>query len=166
MSLPNFTQAKQKAAKILEDFGYKDLCVDPVAICDSLGVLVKFGDFGENKAKISGFFYQKENCIYVNSNETPRRQTFTIAHELGHYIMHKEYIESKDYKVVFRDSETVNDKSDIEKEADCFAAHLLVPKFMLDKYYKRLNLTIQELSDLFLVSQSVIVNRIKTEYGK
>lgn len=50
-----------------------------------------------------------------------------------------------------------------EQEADVFAAHLLVPKFLLDRYYKIAS--IDDLSQLFVVSMPVIKNRIQFEYG-
>jgi Zn-dependent peptidase ImmA (M78 family) len=89
-----------------------------------------------------------------------------MAHELGHKLLHSDWIQTSDYQVVFRiDSAMDMESKDYrEKEADCFADHLLVPKFMLDRYYKIAS--IEELSVLFAVSMPVIRNRIRTEYGK
>lgn len=44
------------------------------------------------------------NEIYVNKNEYPKRQTFTIAHELGHKILHEPWPVSQDYQVLLRDT--------------------------------------------------------------
>tara|TARA_R110002072_G_C7539176_1_gene498086 strand:- start:258 stop:476 length:219 start_codon:yes stop_codon:yes gene_type:complete len=33
--------------------------------------------------------------ITVNSNEGPQRRRFTAAHELGHYIIHRDMIDGK-----------------------------------------------------------------------
>ena len=50
-----------------------------------------------------------------------------------------------------------------EKEANTFAANLLVPRFMLDQYWKMM--PIEQLSQLFAVSVPVIKNRLAFEYG-
>lgn len=51
----------------------------------------------------------------------------------------------------------------IEKEANCFAANLLVPKFMLEKYipdYVSGKISIKELSLIFEVSADVMGYRL------
>jgi len=160
---PDFKKAQQEALKLLDKFGYTSPSVDPVKICKDLGIRVFFANFTGDDDKISGFFYGEKNEIYVNEKEYPQRQTFTIAHELGHKIMHEEWLNSSEYKVLLRNS--INDSNDSkEKEANAFAAHLLVPKFMLDKYYKIASL--EELATLFMVSVPVIRARIQFEYGK
>jgi Zn-dependent peptidase ImmA (M78 family) len=65
-------------------------------------------------------------AIIYNSGVSEGRQRFTIAHELGHYLMHRsllppEGLECSEESVTFRDGE------DMEKEADTFAAYLLMP---------------------------------------
>jgi Zn-dependent peptidase ImmA (M78 family) len=47
-----------------------------------------------------------------------------------------------------------------EVEADAFAANLLVPKNMLERYYRVAS--VYELSKIFVVSEQVINNRLKT----
>lgn len=160
---PDYKNAQQEALKLLDKFGYTFPAVDPARICRDLGIRVYFANFEGDDDKISGFFYGEKNEIYVNQKEYPQRQTFTIAHELGHKIMHEEWLNSSNYKVLLRTS--INDSEDPkEKEANAFAANLLVPKFMLDKYYKIAS--IEELATLFMVSAPVIRARIQFEYGK
>ncbi len=67
--------------------------------------------------------------------------------------------------MLFRDAVFNVEKKDWrEKETDRFVANLLVPKFMLDEYYKIA--FVQELSDLFIFSMLFRQNRIKFEYGE
>lgn len=56
-----------------------------------------------------------------------RRKRFTFAHELGHFMCHRELQDS------FEDSEeSLNDfRDDIEREANVFAAWLLMPANLL-----------------------------------
>ncbi len=164
----NYKLAIKKAHELIKFFGYEEPPIDPVKIAQGLGIKVYFAGFTEESDKlISGFFNSKENAIYVNKNEFTPRQTFTIAHELGHHQLHKEWAESKDYKILYREQLTKRQTDYREQEANAFSAHLLVPKFMLNKY-KNLA-TISQLATLFVVSESVIKYRLmdnhEHEYG-
>lgn len=154
-------KAKREATDIVERFGITSPPIDPVQIARELGLKVYFAKFGQEMSKISGFYDFEENAIFVNEEEYPLRQTFTVAHELGHYLLHKEWAESNDYKVLLRDD--MNSRDPYEIEANEFAGNLLCPRFMLDKYFGSLG--IQQLSRLFAVSIPVINIRLSKEYG-
>jgi len=160
---PDFKKAQEAALALLDEFGYEVPPIDPVIISRELGIRVYFVEFEKEDDNISGFFSADENAIYVNKNEYAPRQTFTIAHELGHKRLHEEWLKSSDYKVLLRD-QSAAPKDPIEQEANVFAAHLLVPKFILQKYKDIAS--IQELATLFMVSEPVIRARLKHEYGK
>ncbi|MCK1650474.1 ImmA/IrrE family metallo-endopeptidase [Bradyrhizobium sp. 149] len=159
---PNYRRAKSEASRLLGDFGIDFPPVDPVTIARNLGMKVVFVEFDREHDNISGFYDPAENSIYVNSEEFALRQTFTIAHELGHKILHEEWAKSADYKILYRD-QLLADDDPHEKEANAFAANLLVPRSMLDLYWDKLSLS--ELSKLFAVSVPVIKNRLSFEYG-
>lgn len=93
----------------------------------------------------------------VNSNQHPRRQRFTLAHELGHYILHKEKnAEFKD-STFFRSSNMDN----LEYMANDFAAQLLMPD---DKVNKFINQGVRNLGDLakkFDVSVAAIKYKVE-----
>jgi Zn-dependent peptidase ImmA (M78 family) len=72
--------------------------------------------------------------------------------------MHSEYAKSGEYKVLPRRNSYVGVKPPEEREADAFAANLLVPESML-KAYKGVA-SVSELATLFAVSEQVIVNRL------
>lgn len=135
--------------------------MNPVEVARNLGVDVRFVRFNEDSKGVSGFYDPDENAIYVNKDEFPLRQTFTIAHELGHAVLHREWARGSDYRVLMRDNETDYGEPH-EKEANAFAAHLLAPRDMLDEY-KSLSET--DLSRLFAVSVPMIRNRLSFEYG-
>lgn len=158
---PDYRRAKEEANNLLDQFGFTRPPVDPVRICRDLGLDVRFVVFRTKSKEISGFYDFEDRTIYVNSEEYPKRQTFTVAHELGHYRLHEEWARSGDYRVLLRD-QSLEEKNPREQEANAFAAHLLVPRSMLDVY--RRVATIEELSDLFLVSMPVIRNRLKFEF--
>jgi Zn-dependent peptidase ImmA (M78 family) len=90
------------------------------------------------------------------------RQAFTLAHELGHWLLHNEKLrESPELSILFSKPLGELNKEPIEKEANCFAASLLVPKSFLEEYKDEDPLTIAQ---IFGVSQDVIGFRIKDEY--
>lgn len=159
---PDWKKSQKEAINLLEEFGITSPPVDPVNIARSLGIKVFFAEFAPEDNSISGLYDADENAVIVNQDEFPPRQTFTVAHELGHKRLHEEWLKSSDYKVLLRD-QLANSKDPIEQEANNFAAHLLVPKFLLDKYRKIAS--IKELATLFAVSEPVITFRLKREYG-
>jgi Zn-dependent peptidase ImmA (M78 family) len=77
---------------------------------DCSGVLVRTGDSA---------------VIGVNVMHHPNRQRFTIAHELGHYMLHKPgtYVDRAFYRNTESGSGTIKE----EREANQFAAALLMP---------------------------------------
>jgi Zn-dependent peptidase ImmA (M78 family) len=159
---PDYTRVKREVSRIIGDFSLIEPPVNPVDIARQLGIKVYFVKFDGDSKNISGFYDCDDESIYVNHEEYPLRQTFTVAHELGHKIMHSDWAKSADYKVLLRDAEYDGSDSH-EKEANAFAAHLLVPRFMLDRYWK--STTVEGLSQLFAVSVPMIKNRLAFEYG-
>ena len=159
---PDYRRVKQVVRGIIAEFDLKDPPVNPVKIARDKGVRVVLVEFSGDADQISGFFDCEENAIYVNKREFPLRQTFTVAHELGHALLHKDWAASEDYKILLRDSDYNGDDA-YEKEANAFAAHLLVPRFLLDQYWQ--SNSIESLSRLFAVSVPMIKNRLAFEYG-
>jgi len=160
--IPDYRLVKRKVQELLEEAGVEHPPVNPVAMAREHGLDVKFVSFSGKFSQVSGFYDPSEEAIYVNKDEPPLRQTFTIAHELGHALLHKEWASSDAYKLFWRDPDRNNDDPH-EKEANAFAAHLLVPRSLLDQYYQ--NLSESDLSRLFAVSVPAIKNRLSFEYG-
>lgn len=158
---PNYDRVKAQVQEIREQFDLYEPPVNPVAIARGLGVGVKFVEFEQEYDNVSGFYDPDDHTIYVNKHEFPLRQSFTIAHELGHALLHRDWASSANYKVLMRDSMTDVGEPH-EKEANAFAAHLLVPRDILDRYS---DLSLPNLSKLFAVSVPMIKNRMSFEYG-
>lgn len=152
----DFKKAEATALGLLRDFGVTKPPINPVEIAARLDVKVWFVEFAGEYSKVSGFYDVDEQAIYVNKDEYPHRQTFTVAHELGHHLLHKEWAQSGDYKMLFRDEKGSKDAH--EQEANAFAANLLVPRSMLMEYKNLAN--VSDLATLFLVSAPVIENRL------
>lgn len=160
--MPDYKLVMREVNKLRQRFGAYSPPVNPVDIAKSSGINVIFVEFDGKFQNISGFYDPEDNAIYVNKDEYPLRQTFTIAHELGHALLHKEWASGSDYKVLLR-HDNIDKGEPHEREANAFAAHLLVPRDMLDDVYEQLS--VEDLSRLFSVSVPVIKNRLSFEYG-
>jgi len=87
------------------------------------------------------------------------RQRFTIAHELGHWVLHREYFlaHPESYPVLPRFEKPDKDNY-MEKEANSFAAHILVPERLLTPVRRY---PVSKLAQLFLVSREMMEHRLK-----
>ena len=63
--------------------------VDLDEICRELGVRVRTAYLNKDMSGMIETNGRKQYTITVNENDHRLRQRFTIAHELGHYIMHR-----------------------------------------------------------------------------
>ncbi len=109
---------------------------------------------------ISGVFFKKENKLFlgVNKNHNKHRQQFTIAHEIGHYILHlKNEILHYDNHAFYRADNVLN--SD-EVEANYFAAELLMPEELVVKLIDKGINSIQDLAKRFDVSEDAMRYRL------
>lgn len=98
-------------------------------------------------------------CIFINQYESELRKRFTIAHELGHFIKHRDkYMlsgSSTPDLIFFRDK-TIDP---MEKEANDFAADLLMPKDIFIEKIKSGCNTLEKLSEAFQLSTSAVKYR-------
>jgi Zn-dependent peptidase ImmA (M78 family) len=82
----------------------------------------------------------EQNLIYVNASveDHDGRYAFTVAHEIGHHVLHKEaYLNDKEQgqkEILCRDT---GNKPHIEIEADRFAAALLMPSGAVLEVFNR-----------------------------
>lgn len=111
---------------------------------------------------ISGYIRKRNGqwTIGVNSNHHVNRQRFTIAHELGHYILHSHLVaeqgEMKD-GVLFRDGDTNN----AEVAANQLASELLMPENQFRQAIKEGIQSIDDLANKFGVSSLAVRYRAK-----
>lgn len=78
------------ASRCQEANEYSKPPIPVVEIAESNGVDVVFADFGAHSDKVAGFCDFKKAKLYVNKNDIRERQLFTIAHEFGHWVLHRE----------------------------------------------------------------------------
>jgi Zn-dependent peptidase ImmA (M78 family) len=90
--------------------------------------------------ELSGMSFIKNGVavIVLNLNHHPNRRRFTLAHEIGHHILHKLYLTNNVHvdKIVLNRDVVSSQGLDIkEMEANAFAAELLMPESELRRYH-------------------------------
>lgn len=90
------------------------------------------GDLGEEE-DLAGFLYVSGpfGRVFVNADDPVPRQRFTAAHELGHFVLHRDHMGGK---ISIGDTpatviEVADDTlAEMERQANRFAAVLLMPE--------------------------------------
>jgi hypothetical protein len=127
--------AKRKAEAFLRENGIETLPVDPFAIAASRDIVVEpKPDAAEG---VSGMLLRHGDSfgiLYATHIKSEGFQRFSIAHELGHYLLddHIDYVLPKGSQVHASHAGFVS-ADQYELEADNFAAGLLMP----DRPFKR-----------------------------
>jgi hypothetical protein len=138
--------------------------VSPAAMREAPGC----PELGEGDA-LSGLLLPSLGEIWVNADETaewPERERFTIAHELGHHVLHatgqqtlfcrKPSVDPEDGPAAEREPLPV-----IEREANTFAAALLMPAEMIERYYRSTGRDFHKLCDVFESSGAAMSRRLR-----
>jgi len=139
----------------------KEAPVDVHNIAQQLGFTIIEADFPEN---YSGeiFIEGKVKSIGINKNHTSKRQRFSIAHELGHYLNAHEYFDENGTSLEEKDFDYHNPIHRQEHEANMFASSLLMPKEFLIKDLDTLGLDIAKLTEKYQVSEQALWVRLTT----
>jgi len=149
---------------IVQDFASR-LPVDVVALIEALGI-----DYFEEPMpeKNSGRIdYNDPFCmITVNANEGPQRRLFTAAHELGHYLLHRDLLDGKKHMDrLYSEGGNDNPNSPLsprhEVQANNFAADLLMPSGVLKAEYDPALDNVRALAELCGVSRSAMEIRLQ-----
>lgn len=162
-------RAEKLAAKLLQERGISKPAIPVESIARDLDIRLRFEPF-EGKEDISGMLFRDNDrtIIGVNTTHSTTRQRFTIAHEIGHYLLHRGQL-FVDTQVSFRDSRSSSATDKGEIEANAFAAELLMPRELVVKevqrrYAKNSSLSsealINELSETFEVSPQAMQYRL------
>jgi Zn-dependent peptidase ImmA (M78 family) len=87
--------------------------------------------FKEPLGSINGYYnkFVRQKMIHVNEDLTYSKQLFTCGHELGHAIFHP------NANTPFLINNTFYSVDKLERQANYFAAKLLIPADILTMYY-------------------------------
>jgi Zn-dependent peptidase ImmA (M78 family) len=123
--------AREQARALVEKLGLKAPPVPVEKLAKALGVRVEYNPFDD---ELSGMAFLRDGkpVIGVNANHHPNRQRFTIAHELGHILLHRSRLDAavlvdKNKNFIPRDAISAEGTDPVEVEANAFASELLMP---------------------------------------
>jgi predicted transcriptional regulator len=135
--------------------------VNIVDIARDLGINVYEGKSKDNVAgkiiKDSKLGGKSGYAIFVNQEDKPYRQRFTIAHEIAHFLKHKDLIGDGIVDDALYRSGLSNQ---IEAEANKIAAEILMPWHLVNEELNNDPKSVKELADKFHVSESAMAIRL------
>jgi len=145
MARPRFALVKQEADRLLLRAGARTPDdIKPQKFAEEFfGAVVRFDHFAGDMA---GVLIREPGCppiIGVEKSATPGRKRFTLAHELGHLILHNEAYHV-DTKFFLRNELSTRAESAMEIEANQFASNLLMPSWMLKVSVERQPFDVEE----------------------
>ena len=138
--------------------------VDVETLAGELGMKVCYSKQPDN---ISGAIFKNEKVggsrgyvCFVNNTHSSERQRFTIAHEIAHFILHRDYIGDG---ITDNGLLRSNLSSEIEIAANRLAADIIMPWHLISHALKngREN---NELAKVLKVSNSAMSIRLETPF--
>ena len=122
---------------------YKDIRIEKVSL----------------NSDVSGKLEYKDGIwvMTVNMNHPSVRQRYTLGHELGHYLNHRDSVKSFEDTVYFRSKQ----KSSMEYTADQFSARLLMPENDIITLVKKGVKTVRSMALKFDVSLEAMKYRLE-----
>lgn len=109
--------------------------VDVKAVAASRGIRIREEPL---EPSVSGMLVIRDDAamIAINSKHHPNRKRFSLAHELGHFELHRKdasvFIDDQKARTYYRDGQSAAGILPQEIEANAFAAELLMPKWLLE----------------------------------
>ena len=180
-------EIEQRVNELMEECWDGDFPVDVEKVADYLGIAIVPVEGLMDKIGVDAFISADFRMIYVDGAEYRlggNRYRFSVAHELGHYVLHREYFSSRvESFVEWAGLVDDNCYGYVEFQANYFAGCLLAPEDemvrMLDaeyegsfvrNYYKmgrgRYMKVLAEMRRWFMVSEQVVTRRMRdTVYG-
>lgn len=130
---------QKEAQHLLKSAGVVHPPVPVEKLAERLKAKLSFEPF-EGHDEISGILYRDERrvVIGINSSHAKTRQRFSIAHEIGHLLLHDgDLFVDKTVRLNFRSKKSSLAEDTQEIEANQFAAELLMPREMIEREIKK-----------------------------
>jgi len=144
-------KANQLLSSYFEDKGRAiKMPIDPIDILEYKGYSVDYVN-GKYDLNIYGALQIDRKTVEVNADVPINEgmENFTIAHELGHIVLHVHKIENNNTPACDFDSDHKDNL--IERDADAFAACLLMPESIIKETFYQIRSSRLILKDNFLL---------------
>ena len=131
--------AEKKAISLLKEEKVTEPPINIANIAKGLGLQLSYEPF-DGIDDISGMLYcdNENNILGINSAHSHTRQRFSIAHEVGHFLLHKKKLfVDKKMRIAFRDSKSSMAIDKQEIDANAFAAEILMPREFIENELKK-----------------------------
>lgn len=154
--------ARRDALRVLDEhWAPAKFPVDPIAVALSLGIEVYTAELPfETSGYITKTGDRAKAQIVVNRSHAPTRQTFTCAHEIGHFYERLTVPQPPDEEYGFVDYRERHGKYDLhELYADEFAGTLLMPPYKIDELHE-MGYTPRQMAAFFEVSTAAVEKRL------
>ena len=143
------------ALEVIAEHGIDSAPVDPLAIAESLGIVVQASN--KLEGSFSGCLIQAGDSfgiLYSTSIRNKGYQRFTVAHELGHFSLsdHHRFLFEK--VALHRSESGFTSSVWYEREADLFGVELLIPEFIFHRHRKDFPLGLEGVKALAEVFQT------------
>lgn len=152
---------RDHAERVLQD----NFVVAPPVAVDEIAANYNFelveADFKEYTNKIAGFI--DGESIFINEKDSEERQAVSVAILLGRYLLNKDKITTDGSLNVLRRVPMGEMETPIEKESLFFAAHLLIPETLLEKYKDD---PVHSQARIFGVPDDFMGYRLQLEFGQ
>ncbi len=156
METASIGRARKLARKLLKDSGCNST---PIMLRDIISYLrnesgLECGSLELSDA-VSGFLIEDEDvtAIGYNGSHHVHRQRFSVAHEIGHFMLSHNTQRKDDINKT--DADPIH-----ETEANAFAAELLMPLELLKKDLKG-NINIPDIAKKYWVSEEAMARRFQ-----
>lgn len=171
-------QIEQRVRELLDEHGVSRPPIRVDRLARALGATIREEPFDGD---VSGALYRtgRKTVIGVNASNAEVRQRFTIAHEIGHLLLHEDtevFVDRQFLGVVptrgasteptfYRNAVSSHAVDPREIEANRFAAALLMPEHILEQDVKGKSLPLKAddltaLAGRYNVSQQAMVFRL------
>jgi hypothetical protein len=100
---------------------------------------------------------QSGYSIVVNANEAFVRKRFTVAHEIAHFLLHRNLVQEGVEDDTFYRSKL---GGVLETQANSLAAHILMPHILINQVVAQGTKSVAALATLFQVSQDAMKVRL------
>ena len=119
-------ELKELCRKLQQESGVPESMADPFRLAEAHGAHIRYFPLGALK----GFYIVVDGTPFIALNEDLPEplQRIVCAHELGHHLLHRELAE----RTIFNDYDLYQMESVIERDANLFAAFLLIPEAVED----------------------------------